>query len=343
MKRTRQWLGPRTMRWIALVVVIVVGSSRVVAQDASLEPPSDAAAAELLEYLQKLPDQLLADLPKDAEQRRARLDQYWGLVRQASEQILAGEASERQQRAAISYLLSALQGQAQSGDEVAGSIKKVVDGVIAGFDQTPPTILDANLLFQAASALEAVADEPFAGAEAERIVSVLKRSDDQDVREASARIEGLSRRLNSLGGAFDFSGAMLDGEPITAEQFEGKVVLIDFWATWCTACVEELPNLKKLHDEYHDQGFEVLGVCLDDDPEASAAFIRQRKLPWKQIDVGGRPGDHVLAERYGVMALPVVLLLDQQGRVVSLQARGETLEKKLQKLFAPRESVAAGN
>ncbi len=128
-----------------------------------------------------------------------------------------------------------------------------------------------------------------------------------------------------------------DYQSLLAEH-QGKVVVIDFWATWCGPCLREFPNVAEQYELYHDKGFEVVGISVDDDREALLKFLESRDIPWTTLH-GATPEtlgwNHPAAIRYGVMAIPTVILVDQEGIVVSLQARGKFLGMHLKKLLGP--------
>ena len=128
----------------------------------------------------------------------------------------------------------------------------------------------------------------------------------------------------SVGQPFsDLEGVdLLTGQKVALKQFHGKVVLIDFWATWCPPCIAEIPNAKKVYDKYHKLGFEIISISLDRDKEDCERFVKREKMNWHHIfDGGGR-----LAARYGVRAIPSMYLVGKDGNVVSDNVRGRRLE-----------------
>jgi thiol-disulfide isomerase/thioredoxin len=133
----------------------------------------------------------------------------------------------------------------------------------------------------------------------------------------------------------DLSFTALDGRPVDLAALRGKVVLLDFWATWCSSCVAELPNVKAVYERYHAQGFEVIGVSLDrkGDRQKLVDFVNERKLPWPQHYELSEKGRNVLAERYGVVAIPAMFLLDRTGKLAATNARGEKLEAEVKRLL----------
>ena len=105
----------------------------------------------------------------------------------------------------------------------------------------------------------------------------------------------------------------LKGKRVDWERFEGKVVLVDFWATWCPPCRRSLPELQALHERWSSRGFTVLGVSVDQQAAAHVAkFVAARELTYPiAIDT-----KQAVAQRYGVRALPTAYLVDGEGRIV---------------------------
>jgi cytochrome c biogenesis protein CcmG, thiol:disulfide interchange protein DsbE len=124
----------------------------------------------------------------------------------------------------------------------------------------------------------------------------------------------------------------LSGQRLELSSYRGKVVILDFWATWCSPCRTEIPFLVALQNKYRSQGLQVIGVSLDDDPEPVRAFYQQFK-----IDYPVAIGDANLAERYGgILGLPVNFVLSRDGRIYAKHP-GEVdlplVEREIQSLF----------
>jgi peroxiredoxin len=147
-------------------------------------------------------------------------------------------------------------------------------------------------------------------------------------------IAGLENRIQySVGNVFpDFAETDLDGQPLSLARYKGKVVLIDFWATWCGPCIAELPNVVSTYKKYHAQGFEIVGISLDraDSLEKLRAFAREHEMPWPQF-YDGKFWANKLAVRYGIQSIPATFLIDGEGRIIARDLRGPALEQAVAK------------
>ncbi len=120
---------------------------------------------------------------------------------------------------------------------------------------------------------------------------------------------------------------------ITNEKINGKYTLIDFWATWCKPCLEEMPNLHKVYDEYKDKGLEILSISLDNNRVAAIKFIEDRwKMPWLRAYIGL---DKKQLAYFEISGIPKAILLDQTGKIISTdyKLRGKKLQKTIGNLF----------
>jgi len=118
----------------------------------------------------------------------------------------------------------------------------------------------------------------------------------------------------------------LDGKPLTLARFKGKVLLVDFWATWCGPCMEEMPNVIATYKKYHDQGFEIVGVSLDKEKDSVTAVLKDKGMTWPQY-FDGQFWDNKLAVQYGVHAIPTNYLLDGSGNILGKELRGADLDQ----------------
>ena len=113
---------------------------------------------------------------------------------------------------------------------------------------------------------------------------------------------------------------------------DGKYVLVDFWASWCGPCRQEMPNVLEAYNKYHEKGFEVIGVSFDNGKAAWVRAIGQLQMPWLQIsDLKG--WNSAAAPLYKIDAIPDNILIDPQGKIIDRALRGKPLHKKLQRIF----------
>lgn len=128
----------------------------------------------------------------------------------------------------------------------------------------------------------------------------------------------------------DFMIADMNGKNISLKDFKGKYVLLEFWASWCSPCRKENPNLKKAYSRFHDKGFEIIGISLDlpDFKKAWLEAIKADSLPWIQLSL-----NRAVIKEYNVQRIPASFLIAPDGKILSKDLRGEEVEKKLAELI----------
>lgn len=125
------------------------------------------------------------------------------------------------------------------------------------------------------------------------------------------------------------------GNPVSLSSLEGQYVLIDFWASWCAPCRRENPNVVRIYNEFSSQGFEILGVSLDEDRDRWLAAIEEDNLGWRHVsDLRG--WSSAAGRLYGVNSIPHTVLIDPEGVIVSKNLSGDALYEKLEALLADK-------
>jgi len=136
-------------------------------------------------------------------------------------------------------------------------------------------------------------------------------------------------------GIPEFKVVDWNGKPFTINDYKGKVLIIDFWATWCIPCVEEIPHLVELYKKYHDDGLEIMGISYDykerKTPEELRKFCKNQDMQWDQI-YSGKGMKDPLGEKLNIKSLPTILVVDRTGKV-HLGKRGNDLVSQIDSLI----------
>lgn len=152
--------------------------------------------------------------------------------------------------------------------------------------------------------------------------------DEQLIFQAASQL----KQLDSVGKPVEFQFTATDGRAVDMAKLKGKVVLVDFWATWCPPCVQEMPNVKAAYDKLHSQGFEIVGIDLDDNKAKFDAFVSARGMEWPQY-YDGLQWHNKLARQFVIASLPAMWLVDKKGVLRDVYGIAG-LDRKVTKLLA---------
>ena len=159
---------------------------------------------------------------------------------------------------------------------------------------------------------EAQALENFDPATARTIYEEVTKDDDPEIAQAAkSALELMELRDKPL----ELSFTAVDGQEFDLADLRGKVVLVDFWATWCPPCVEEAPQLVKTYEKFKDRGFEIVGISLDNDKGALEKFTKEYRMTWPQF-FDGKGWDNELAQRFKIQSVPTMWLFGRDGKLV---------------------------
>jgi len=199
---------------------------------------------------------------------------------------------------------------------------KQLEQYASDYPDSPDT---AEAILQLAIAQEFAGEEDEAKKWYARVVAEFPNS--QQARKAA----GARTRLESVGKSISLQGKTPEGDVVDLANYRGKVVLIQYWASWSERCKADMATLKELAAKYGRSGFSIIGVNVDSSLEQMANYLAENRLPWPQIfEEGGL--DSRPANELGVLTLPTMILIDQQGRVVDRNVQVAELDGALKKL-----------
>ncbi|MDB5349525.1 MAG: Peroxiredoxin [Planctomycetota bacterium] len=317
-----------------LALGLIVGSAAFLRAQAPAAGPPYKKVSELLEAHDR---RLVRELVEYAE-KNPKADDLEQAYMALFEKVIQHDWFLDHDRIARSYLADHPAGAVRPMAQIVATMARAQDGKFA----------DAAVEYKSLmKALDQDEQEEFASNFADSLASAAMVAGEHEVAKQvydalldrfgenarlRAKVKDDLERIAMVGKpAPNFPVRDRAGVTFRLSDYKGKYVLVDFWATWCAPCVAELPNLQAAYKTYHDRGFEVLSVSLDETTAPLNDFLKTHAMPWRQVHNASCGGDVV--DAFAVNTIPATFLVGPDGTIVRLELRGAALEKALAKLI----------
>jgi thiol-disulfide isomerase/thioredoxin len=294
---------------------------------------ADAAAGKIAAFLAKYPDGAHVKDARKLQMNALQMAAMTGNKERAEElgKILAKTAADttlsENERVGARFMQLQLSAKDVKGE--SEMIKTFVDGMLAIQKDFPKNEQVYAQMMQVVSNEE--------GPEAKRLAKVIAESPDAPAKMKQKAQDILDGKVFSaganIGKPIDIKFTAVDGTEVDLSKMKGKVVLVDFWATWCGPCVAEIPHVKEAYQKYHDKGFEIIGISFDreKDKEKLIDFTKEKGMTWPQY-FDGKYWNNDFGQRFNIHSIPAMWLFDKNGNLAEANAR-EDLAGKVAKLL----------
>ena len=340
------------MKRAAMLLAVVLAITPLQAQESSGGPTNEKAQKtyrQALDYLHRRMTLEALESFKKADKQddghctdcQAKMIQYgtefqdWKAAESGAAELLAS-AQGKKDLALAHYQFGVVlwrEAQVRHKDELYGRAHEELSKALEAFANFP------DALFADGLALGHLKQDDAAKAQFEKFVKMKKPEDAPDRQRALRYISQPDLVRARLAPAFAVT--TVDGQRVSLDELQGKVVLIDFWATWCAPCREALPHVKEIAKKFQDQPFVVLSISLDDDDKKWRDFLAKNEMTWPQYCDGGFTGP--IARMFGVQAIPHTFTIDADGVLQDEKIGDSSIEGKLKKLVAKaRDMQSAG-
>ncbi len=296
---------------------------------ADMGKAAGVSADKAREFHTRFPKHEKAGTAKDYERRMLTAAVNLGAKEREAELKAAGGPPEPEPRGPQDELQKKLQEAAQS------AMKKQSEGLPAVFAEFEKGVRALQKDHPDRPEIYAALLEIAEGLPAEKALAIAKEIEAAKTEPAmKEQAAGIRKKLERVGKPVGIAFTSTDGRKIDLLEMKGKVILVDFWATWCGPCVKEIPNVKAAYAKLHDKGFEIVGISFDEDKDALTKFVKNKEMPWAQYFDGEGWGNK-FGKEFGIQSIPAMWLIDKQGNLRDLNAR-EDLVGKVEKLLAEK-------
>jgi thiol-disulfide isomerase/thioredoxin len=289
------------------------------------------AADKAKEFRTRFPKHEKAEKAKDYERRMLAAAVNLGATERAEALKAAGGPPEPDP--ADGGPQDELQKKLQSA--AAAAMQKQSEGLPAVFGEFEKGVRVLQKEYPDRPEIYAALLEISEGLPAEKALAIAKEIEEAKTEPAlKKQAAGIRKKFERLGKPVAMSFTSTDGRKVDLLEMKGKVVLVDFWATWCGPCVAELPKVIEAYGKLHPKGFEIVGISFDQDKDALNAFVKKKEMPWVQY-FDGEGWANKYGQEFGIQSIPTMWLIDKQGNLRDLNAR-EDLVGKVEKLLAEK-------